>query len=132
MINRPGIFLAVGTQLTYQRPNEIRSRNGESITAPGPLTEDLHVYVRHKLGHTMEAVPYSNAQTLYTNNTTCTTMLYVIKFHKPLISLSLQQLIYQQPGPSVYYEYIVPFQNTPPTPEPDPPSDSLPLGECTH
>ncbi|XP_035856211.1 thrombospondin type-1 domain-containing protein 4 isoform X1 [Sander lucioperca] len=82
VINRPGIFLAVGTQLTYHRPNEIRSRNGESITAPGPLTEDLHVY-----------------------------------------------LIYQQPGPSVYYEYIVPFQNTPPTPEPDPPSDILPLVE---
>ncbi|XP_049901463.1 thrombospondin type-1 domain-containing protein 4 isoform X2 [Epinephelus moara] len=71
VIDRPGIFTAVGTQLTYQRPNEIRSRNGESITAPGPLTEDLHVY-----------------------------------------------LIYQQPGPSVYYEYTVPLRNTHPTPEP--------------
>uniref|UniRef100_A0A8C2WE26 ADAMTS-like 7 n=1 Tax=Cyclopterus lumpus TaxID=8103 RepID=A0A8C2WE26_CYCLU len=71
--------------LKYQRPNEIRSRNGESITASGPLTENLHVY-----------------------------------------------LIYQQPGPSVHYEYIVPLKNTPPTPEPDPPSDVLPLGECTH
>ncbi|XP_044045713.1 thrombospondin type-1 domain-containing protein 4 isoform X2 [Siniperca chuatsi] len=81
VIDRPGIFTAVGTQLTYQRPNEIRSRNGESITAPGPLTEDLHVY-----------------------------------------------LIYQQPGPSVYYEYSVPLQNTHPTPEPDAPSDILPLG----
>uniref|UniRef100_UPI003AAA4393 thrombospondin type-1 domain-containing protein 4 n=1 Tax=Centroberyx gerrardi TaxID=166262 RepID=UPI003AAA4393 len=46
VIDRPGIFSAVGTQLTYRRPNEIRSRSGESITAPGPLTEDLHVYVR--------------------------------------------------------------------------------------
>ncbi|KAG7263539.1 hypothetical protein CRUP_013095 [Coryphaenoides rupestris] len=46
-------------QLTYRRPNEIRSRIGESITAPGPLTQDLHVY-----------------------------------------------LIYQQPDPSVYYEYM--------------------------
>uniref|UniRef100_A0A7N6AMM2 PLAC domain-containing protein n=1 Tax=Anabas testudineus TaxID=64144 RepID=A0A7N6AMM2_ANATE len=46
VIDRPGIFTAVGTQLTYRRPNEIRSRKGESITAPGPLTEDLHVYVR--------------------------------------------------------------------------------------
>ncbi|XP_038569740.1 thrombospondin type-1 domain-containing protein 4-like [Micropterus salmoides] len=36
VIDRPGIFIAVGTRLTYQRPNEIRSRNGESITAPGP------------------------------------------------------------------------------------------------
>ncbi|XP_059188310.1 thrombospondin type-1 domain-containing protein 4 [Centropristis striata] len=81
-IDRPGIFIAVGTMLTYQRPNEIRSRNGESITAPGPLAEDLHVY-----------------------------------------------LIYQQPGPSVSYEYIVPLENTHPTPEPDPPSDILPLVE---
>ncbi|XP_051801923.1 thrombospondin type-1 domain-containing protein 4 [Acanthochromis polyacanthus] len=45
VIDRPGIYTALGTQLTYRRPNEIRSRNGESITAPGPLTEDLHVYV---------------------------------------------------------------------------------------
>ncbi|XP_033479643.1 thrombospondin type-1 domain-containing protein 4 [Epinephelus lanceolatus] len=82
VIDRPGIFTAVGTQLTYQRPNEIRSRNGESITAPGPLTEDLHVY-----------------------------------------------LIYQQPGPSVYYEYTVPLRNTHPTPEPGTPSDILPLVE---
>ncbi|XP_041789900.1 thrombospondin type-1 domain-containing protein 4 [Chelmon rostratus] len=85
VIDRPGIFTAVGTQLTYQRPNEIRSRTGESITAPGPLTEDLHVY-----------------------------------------------LIYQQPGPSVYYEYSVPLQNTPPTPEPDTPSHILPLVGPTH
>ncbi|XP_035515623.1 thrombospondin type-1 domain-containing protein 4 [Morone saxatilis] len=82
VIDRPGIFTAVGTQLMYQRPNEIRSRNGESITAPGPLTEDLHVY-----------------------------------------------LIYQQPGPSVYYEYSLPLQNTHPTPEPDTPSDILPLAK---
>ncbi|XP_034401269.1 thrombospondin type-1 domain-containing protein 4 [Cyclopterus lumpus] len=80
VIDRPGSFAAAGTQLKYQRPNEIRSRNGESITASGPLTENLHVY-----------------------------------------------LIYQQPGPSVHYEYIVPLKNTPPTPEPDPPSDVLPL-----
>lgn len=46
VIDRPGIFTAVGTQFTYRRPNEIRSRIGESITAPGPLTDDLHVYVR--------------------------------------------------------------------------------------
>ncbi|KAG7251858.1 hypothetical protein CRUP_024761, partial [Coryphaenoides rupestris] len=58
-IDRPGVVVAVGTQLTYRRPNEIRSRIGESITAPGPLTQDLHVY-----------------------------------------------LIYQQPDPSVYYEYM--------------------------
>ncbi|KAM3624140.1 uncharacterized protein V6R79_019615 [Siganus canaliculatus] len=84
VIDRPGFFTAVGTLLTYQRPNEIRSRNGESITAPGPLTEDLLVY-----------------------------------------------LIYQQPGPSVYYEYSVPLQNTHPTSEPDltSPSEILPLGK---
>uniref|UniRef100_A0A3B4WFG1 ADAMTS/ADAMTS-like Spacer 1 domain-containing protein n=1 Tax=Seriola lalandi dorsalis TaxID=1841481 RepID=A0A3B4WFG1_SERLL len=85
VIDRPGIFIAVGTQLIYRRPNEIRSRNGESITAPGPLTEDLHVY-----------------------------------------------LIYQQPGPGVYYEYSEPLQNTHPTPEPDTPSDILPLCECSQ
>lgn len=45
-IDRPGMFTAVGTQLMYLRPSEIRSRSGESITAPGPLTEDLHLYVR--------------------------------------------------------------------------------------
>ncbi|XP_028284308.1 thrombospondin type-1 domain-containing protein 4 [Parambassis ranga] len=45
VIDRPGIFTAVGTQLTYRRPNEIRSRKGESITAAGPLTEDVHVYI---------------------------------------------------------------------------------------
>ncbi|XP_040002820.1 thrombospondin type-1 domain-containing protein 4 [Xiphias gladius] len=44
VIDRPGTFTAVGTQLMYRRPNEIRSRNGESITAPGPLTEGLQVY----------------------------------------------------------------------------------------
>ncbi|XP_069553252.1 thrombospondin type-1 domain-containing protein 4 [Brachyistius frenatus] len=81
VIDRPGIYTALGTQLTYRRPNEIRSRNGESITAPGPLTEDLHVY-----------------------------------------------LIYQQPGPSLYYEYSMPL-NTHSTPEPDTPSDILPLAE---
>ncbi|XP_044197914.1 thrombospondin type-1 domain-containing protein 4 [Thunnus albacares] len=80
VIDRPGIFTAVGTQFTYRRPNEIRSRIGESITAPGPLTGDLHVY-----------------------------------------------LIYQQPSPSVSYEYSLPLQN--PTLEPDPPSDILPLVE---
>uniref|UniRef100_A0A3Q1ANE5 PLAC domain-containing protein n=1 Tax=Amphiprion ocellaris TaxID=80972 RepID=A0A3Q1ANE5_AMPOC len=82
VIDRPGIYTALGTQLTYRRPNEIRSRNGESITAPGPLTEDLHVY-----------------------------------------------LIYQQPGPSIYYEYSLPLK-THPTAEPDIPSDILPLGVC--
>ncbi|KAG7238371.1 hypothetical protein INR49_030878 [Caranx melampygus] len=82
VIDRPGIFIAVGTQLIYQRPNEIRSRIGESITAPGPLTEDLHVY-----------------------------------------------LIYQQPGPSVHYEYSIPLQNTHTTPEPRTSSDVLPLAE---
>ncbi|XP_047434723.1 thrombospondin type-1 domain-containing protein 4 [Mugil cephalus] len=79
VIDRPGIYTALGTQLTYRRPNEIRSRNGESITAAGPLSEDLHVY-----------------------------------------------LIYQQPGPSIYYEYSIPLNSTP-TPEPatfgPPPTD---------
>ncbi|KAF3852129.1 hypothetical protein F7725_005484 [Dissostichus mawsoni] len=82
VIDRPGIFTAVGTELTYKRPNEIRSRNGESITSPGPLSEDLHVY-----------------------------------------------LIYQQPGPRVYYEYIVPLQSTTPTPEQTTPAPILPLAE---
>ncbi|XP_061576385.1 thrombospondin type-1 domain-containing protein 4-like [Cololabis saira] len=45
VIDRPGTYIALGTQLTYRRPNEIRSRSGESITAPGPLTEDLHLYL---------------------------------------------------------------------------------------
>ncbi|XP_029948847.1 thrombospondin type-1 domain-containing protein 4-like [Salarias fasciatus] len=81
VIDRPGFYTALGTQLTYRRPNEIRSRGGESITAPGPLTEDLHVY-----------------------------------------------LIYQQPGPSVYYEYSVP-SNTLPTPEADTPPHVLSLAE---
>ncbi|KAJ8390979.1 hypothetical protein AAFF_G00097570 [Aldrovandia affinis] len=44
-IERPGIFSLAGTQLTYRRPNEIRSRAGESISAPGPTTDELHVYV---------------------------------------------------------------------------------------
>ncbi|KAI4832776.1 hypothetical protein KUCAC02_015725 [Chaenocephalus aceratus] len=82
VIDRPGIFTVVGTELTYKRPNEIRSRNGESITSPGPLSEDLHVY-----------------------------------------------LIYQQPGPRVYYEYIVPLQSTTPTPEQTTPATILPLAE---
>ncbi|XP_062371648.1 thrombospondin type-1 domain-containing protein 4 [Sardina pilchardus] len=60
-INRPGHFQAAGTQFTYRRPNEIRSRAGESISAQGPLTQDLHLYV-----------------------------------------------IYQQPNPSINYEYILP------------------------
>ncbi|XP_068447921.1 thrombospondin type-1 domain-containing protein 4 [Clinocottus analis] len=85
VIDRPGIFAAAGTRLTYRRPNEIRSRDGESITAAGPLTEDLHVY-----------------------------------------------LIYQQPGLRVYYEYSVPLKNTPPTAEPDPPSDVSAVGEKGH
>ncbi|KAL3067003.1 hypothetical protein OYC64_016868 [Pagothenia borchgrevinki] len=82
VIDRPGIFTVVGTELTYKRPNEIRSRNGESITSPGPLSEDLHVYI-----------------------------------------------IYQQPGPRVYYEYIVPLQSTTPTPEQTTPATILPLAE---
>ncbi|XP_075886666.1 thrombospondin type-1 domain-containing protein 4 [Nelusetta ayraudi] len=75
VIDRPGVFTAAGTQLRYQRPNEIRSRLGESITAPGPLSEDVHVY-----------------------------------------------LIYQQPGPQVYYEYSVPVPTLKPTAEPATPS----------
>ncbi|KAF7666219.1 hypothetical protein LDENG_00114610 [Lucifuga dentata] len=82
VIDRPGIYFAVGTQLMYRRPNEIRSRSGESITAAGPLTEDVHVY-----------------------------------------------LIYQQPHPSVYYEYSEPSQNIYPSPEPDTPFDILSLVE---
>ncbi|XP_036439643.1 thrombospondin type-1 domain-containing protein 4 isoform X1 [Colossoma macropomum] len=44
-IDRPGRFHAAGTVLTYKRPNEIRSRAGESITAPGPTNQELHLYV---------------------------------------------------------------------------------------
>ncbi|XP_035283418.1 thrombospondin type-1 domain-containing protein 4 [Anguilla anguilla] len=44
-IDRPGALSSAGTLLTYRRPNEIRSRTGESITAPGPTTQELHVYV---------------------------------------------------------------------------------------
>ncbi|XP_074538921.1 thrombospondin type-1 domain-containing protein 4 [Halichoeres trimaculatus] len=80
VIDRPGLYTAVGTQLIYQRPNEIRSRTGESITAPGPIAEDLHIY-----------------------------------------------LIYQQPGPSIHYEYSVPLQNTLPTHKPVTPTDIPPL-----
>ncbi|XP_050978877.1 thrombospondin type-1 domain-containing protein 4 [Labeo rohita] len=61
VIDRPGQFYAVGTELTYKRPNEIRSRAGESITATGPTNQELHLFV-----------------------------------------------IYQQPNPAVYYEYILP------------------------
>uniref|UniRef100_A0A8C1QEV0 ADAMTS-like 7 n=1 Tax=Cyprinus carpio TaxID=7962 RepID=A0A8C1QEV0_CYPCA len=46
VIDRPGHFYAAGTQLTYKRPNEIRSRAGESITAPGPTNQELHLFVR--------------------------------------------------------------------------------------
>ncbi|KAM4583565.1 thrombospondin type-1 domain-containing protein 4 [Odontesthes bonariensis] len=83
VIDRPGTYSALGTQLIYRRPNEIRSRNGESITARGPLTEDMNLY-----------------------------------------------LIYQQPSPSVHYEYNVPL-NTQPAAEPGTPSDFLlaPLAE---
>lgn len=61
VIDRPGDFYAAGTKLTYKRPNEISSRAGESITAPGPTNQELHLFV-----------------------------------------------IYQQPNPTVYYEYILP------------------------
>ncbi|XP_031677392.1 thrombospondin type-1 domain-containing protein 4-like [Oncorhynchus kisutch] len=81
-IDRPGLIVAVGTRLTYRRPNEIRSRTGESITAPGPTTEELHLY-----------------------------------------------LIYQQPGPSVYYEYSLPLQDTHTSPEPHTHPAILPLVE---
>ncbi|KAJ8269493.1 hypothetical protein COCON_G00121000 [Conger conger] len=47
-VERPGTFRAAGTLLTYRRPNEIRSRAGESITAPGPTTQELHVYVIYR------------------------------------------------------------------------------------
>ncbi|KAI2668595.1 Thrombospondin type-1 domain-containing protein 4 [Labeo rohita] len=46
VIDRPGQFYAVGTELTYKRPNEIRSRAGESITATGPTNQELHLFVR--------------------------------------------------------------------------------------
>ncbi|XP_035385679.1 thrombospondin type-1 domain-containing protein 4 isoform X2 [Electrophorus electricus] len=61
VIDRPGRLFAAGTVLTYKRPNEIRTKAGESITAPGPTNQELHLYV-----------------------------------------------IYQQPGISVYYEYVLP------------------------
>ncbi|XP_018593821.1 thrombospondin type-1 domain-containing protein 4 [Scleropages formosus] len=75
VIDRPGIFYAAGTTLTYRRPNEIRSKTGESITAPGPTQQELHIY-----------------------------------------------MIYQQPNPSIYYEYVLPRANIPDseeTPGPD-------------
>lgn len=72
VIDRPGIFTAVGTQLLYKRPNEIRSKSGESITASGPLSEALILY-----------------------------------------------LIYQQPNPSLSYEYSVPLPDIVPSPKPD-------------
>ncbi|KAJ8247796.1 hypothetical protein GJAV_G00250630 [Gymnothorax javanicus] len=78
-IDRPGIFFAAGTELTYRRPNEIRSRTGESITAPGPISQELHLF-----------------------------------------------LIYQQPGPVVYYEYTLPRQNAV-IPRSAPPPVILPL-----
>nr|XP_019955890.1 PREDICTED: thrombospondin type-1 domain-containing protein 4-like isoform X1 [Paralichthys olivaceus] len=66
VIDRPGIFTAVGTQLMYRRPNEIRSRLGESITAPGPLTEDLHVYLIYQQPgpgvHYEYSVPLQNTE----------------------------------------------------------------------
>ncbi|KAG7458831.1 hypothetical protein MATL_G00224770, partial [Megalops atlanticus] len=80
-IDRPGVFFAAGTQLTYRRPNEIRSRTGESITALGPTSQELHLY-----------------------------------------------LIYQQPSPSVLYEYILPKENTL-SPQPAPPPHVQPLAE---
>ncbi|XP_051983182.1 thrombospondin type-1 domain-containing protein 4 isoform X1 [Xyrauchen texanus] len=61
VIGWPGQFYSAGTEFTYKRPNEIRSRVGESITAPGPTNQELHLFV-----------------------------------------------IYQQPDPTVYYEYILP------------------------
>ncbi|XP_076873663.1 thrombospondin type-1 domain-containing protein 4 isoform X2 [Brachyhypopomus gauderio] len=45
VIDRPGQIHAAGTILTYKRPNEIRSRAGESITAPGPTNQELDLYV---------------------------------------------------------------------------------------
>ncbi|KAJ8336052.1 hypothetical protein SKAU_G00393950 [Synaphobranchus kaupii] len=80
-IDRPGIFFAAGTELTYRRPNEIRSRTGESVTAPGPTAQELHLY-----------------------------------------------LIYQQPGPIVFYEYTLPRQNTV-IHQSAPHSEVLPLAE---
>uniref|UniRef100_A0A3P8XRB5 PLAC domain-containing protein n=2 Tax=Esox lucius TaxID=8010 RepID=A0A3P8XRB5_ESOLU len=44
-IDRPGMIVAAGTQLMYRRPNEVRSRTGESITALGPTKEELHLYL---------------------------------------------------------------------------------------
>ncbi|KAI1887664.1 hypothetical protein AGOR_G00192640 [Albula goreensis] len=76
-IDRPGVFFAAGTELTYRRPNEIRSKTGESITAPGPITQELVLY-----------------------------------------------LIYQQPSPSVFYEYTLPRRSNR-----GPQSDVLPLVE---
>ncbi|XP_023668262.2 LOW QUALITY PROTEIN: thrombospondin type-1 domain-containing protein 4 [Paramormyrops kingsleyae] len=79
-IDRPGVFLAAGTQLAYRRPNEIRSKLGELITAPGPISEDLHVFI-----------------------------------------------IYQQPNPSVHYEYVLPGEDDVLSPQEVPHSDNLPV-----
>ncbi|XP_041074821.1 thrombospondin type-1 domain-containing protein 4-like [Polyodon spathula] len=81
-IDRPGIFAAAGTTVTYRRPNEIRTKAGESIIAEGPTSEVLYVYV-----------------------------------------------IYQQPHPSVHYEYILPRDNVFSI-QPIPNSDIQPLGEA--
>ncbi|MGH0137781.1 UNVERIFIED_CONTAM: hypothetical protein FKN15_025200 [Acipenser sinensis] len=43
-IDRPGIFTAAGTTVTYRRPNEISTKAGESIIAKGPTSEVLDVY----------------------------------------------------------------------------------------
>ncbi|XP_051993809.1 thrombospondin type-1 domain-containing protein 4-like isoform X4 [Xyrauchen texanus] len=65
VIDRPGQVYSAGTEFTYKRPNEISSRTGESITAPGPTNQELHLFV-----------------------------------------------LYQQPSPTVYYEYILPRDPT--------------------
>ncbi|XP_054635015.1 thrombospondin type-1 domain-containing protein 4 [Dunckerocampus dactyliophorus] len=98
VIDRPGIFNAVGTQFTYQRPNEIRSRTGESIIAPGPLTDDLHVYLIYQQPSPSASyeyvVPLKNTHTTPETLTT-TTIATSVSVSPPRPSEKVQEVGYQ-------------------------------------
>ncbi|CAM4584690.1 unnamed protein product [Leuciscus chuanchicus] len=115
-IDRPGMYEGVGTMFMYRRPNEISSRSGESLLAEGPTNEILDVYVNPEgLKHDEKL----NAcwSVCLTDFRKITRLTLIQINHKPLLShnsagtLKLPVMIYQQPNPSVHYEFLMPSEN---------------------
>ncbi|XP_030643588.1 thrombospondin type-1 domain-containing protein 4 [Chanos chanos] len=82
VIDRPGIFHAAGTEFKYRRPNEIRSRTGESITALGPTDQELHLFVIYQQPSPTVHYEYIMSRAIVINSHTHSAVLPLAETHE--------------------------------------------------